>query len=131
MGKLGKWRKWSGVLERVEKAEGEYRCMLQIQFLHPYSQHAGFLRPTRGKPFSTAVIAMDSDKVEEVFHHEQVFDQARNYIEKPVYRDAHGLPLNPQPSAFKDDPLVRSHKPIPPSNPSFYFSLCPVQTDSK
>lgn len=60
---------------------------------------------------------MDSDKLEEslqTIHHEQVLDQASNCTEKPVYRDPHGLPLNPQPTSFKDDPLVRDNK---------YFSL--------
>lgn len=91
--------------------------VVQIQSVRSFSEHAVFLRLTRRKHFSAAVIIMDSDKLEEsvqTLHHEQVLDQARNCTEKPIYRDPHGLPLNPQPTSSKDDPLVRNNK---------YFSL--------
>jgi hypothetical protein len=50
----------------------------------------------------------DSEKHAQVLHNEHGFpDIAKNDLDSDLKLDKHGLPLIPQPSRFKDDPLVR------------------------
>jgi hypothetical protein len=50
----------------------------------------------------------DSEKHAEVHSEHQHSDIAKEDVDLELKLDKHGLPLVPQPSRFKDDPLVRN-----------------------